>query len=179
MHVDLMRDAAIAFPVLEFPNNVKSLRVWHCKYKGIKPVASLQNIEELVIASFPEDSFDFLGALVKLRYLSVLHMPKVKEISALGYMKNLEVLSLATSPAWDAAGKLTVVDSLGPISKLSALRHLELFGVCPVGSSLADLERCKSLRTARFSKYPKDEVERFYRVSNVANEFNPKPSFEM
>jgi len=176
MHIDLMRDSATAFPQLEKKENIRSLRVWHCKYKNLKEVALLQNLEELMIASFPDKSLDIFLSLGKLRYLSILHLPKVSDLAALSALPNIETLSLSTSPAWDAAKKCTIVESLEPIASLKSLKHLELFGVCPASKSLASLEQCKSLQTARFSQYPKDEVERFYSVTNVTNVFNPGPT---
>jgi len=104
-------------------------------------------------------------------------MSKVTELSALATLTNLESLSLATSPAWDAAGKSTTVDSLAPISELKLLSHIELFGIRRQDFSLAELERCHNLKTARFSQYSKEEVERFYQVTNTRNQFIPKPSF--
>ena len=177
MHLDLMRDTATVFPEREHKDEIRSLRIWHCKYKSLQAVAGFQNLEELEIASFPDKSLEILAPLQKLRYLSILHMPKVSDLEALSMLINIESLSLSTSPAWDSAGKCTIVDSLKPVVSMSALKHLELFGVCSADRSLAVLEQCKSLQSARFSQYPKDEVARFYRVTGVANQFNPKPSF--
>lgn len=177
MQLDLMRDLASAFPKLEHQVEIRTLRIWHCKYKSLQAVTELQNLEELVIASFPDKSLEILAPLRNLRYLSILHMPKVSELEALSGFTNIESLSLSTSPSWDSAGKCTIVDSLKPLASIVALKHLELFGVRPVDGSLAVLEQCKNLQSARFSQYPKDETERFYRATGVANQFNPKPSF--
>jgi hypothetical protein len=177
MHLDLMRDRASAFPQLENKAEIRTLRIWHCKYKSLQAVAEFQNLEELVIASFPDKSLEIIAPLRKLRYLRILHMPKVSELEVLSRLPNIESLSLSTSPAWDSAGKCTIVDSLGPIAGLVALKHLELFGVCPVNKSLAVLEQCKNLQSARFSQYPQEELERFYRATGTANLFNPEPSF--
>ena len=172
-----MRDAATVFPKLERVAELRSLRIWHCKYKSLQPLAEFQNLEELVIGSFPDKSFEFLAPLRKLRYLSILHMPKVHELEALSGLINVESLSLATSPAWDSAEKCVIVESLEPVTRMAALKHLELFGVRPNDKSLAILEQCKSLQSARFSQYPKNEVERYYAASGVINKFNPEPSF--
>lgn len=177
MHLDLMRDSASALPKLEHPAEIRTLRIWHCKYKSLQAVTELQNLEELVIASFPDKSLEILAPLRKLRYLSILHMPKVSELEALPSLTNIESLSLSTSPSWDSAGKCAIVDSLKPLARIVTLKHLELFGVLSVNRSLAALEQCKNLQSARFSQYPKDETERFYRATGVANQFNPEPSF--
>lgn len=176
-HIDLMRDVATTFPELERKSEVRSLRVWHCKYKSLKAIEDFINLEELVIASVPDKSLSFLLPLQKLRYISILHMPKVTSITELSNLRGVESLSLATSPAWDAAKKCTIVDSLSPISKIDALKHVELLGVCPPDKVLAALQQCRDLQSARFSQYPKDEVERFYRDTRVDNLFNPKPLF--
>jgi hypothetical protein len=154
------------------------LRIWHCRYKSLEAVSEFGNLEELVVASFPEDSFGILRSLRKLRLVSIVHLPKVSELTALSELPGVESLSLATSPGWDAAGKCSTVNSLEPITMMRSLKHLELFGVCTPDRSLAALERCSTLRTARFSKYPAEEVERFYRVTTVVDQFNPAPSFE-
>jgi hypothetical protein len=177
MHLDLMRDAASSFPKIENESNIRSLRIWHCKYKSLRDVAKLESLEELVIATFPDDTLDFLLSLRRLRFLGILHMPKVTTLAGLENLAALETLSLATSPAWDAAKKLTVVESLEPISRISSLKHIELFGVCSANKSLAMLEQCQGLQTARFSGYPKGEVERFFSTTKVINQSNPEPLF--
>ncbi|MDO3624509.1 hypothetical protein Q3O98_25920 [Ralstonia pseudosolanacearum] len=174
--VDLMRDKAGSFPDVPAADSVRALRIWHCKYKSLAKVGTFHNLEELVIASFPDDSFAALEGARKLRYLSVLHMPKINNLAPLANLSELETLSLATSPTWDASGKCTVVESLEPLANLHNLKHLELFGVRPQDASLAALERCKSLESVRLSQYPKEEVERFIGVAGVRNAFNPKPS---
>lgn len=178
MHLDLMRDTAMVFPRLDNKAEIRTIRVWHCKYKNLRALADFVNLEEIVIATFPDKSLDVLVALTKLRYLSILHMPKVSELEPLSSLKNVETLSLSTSPGWDAAGKCTIVSSLEPLTRMKSLRHLELFGVCPADKSLALLEQCENLQSARFSQYPKKEVERFYQVTGIVNCFNPKPSFQ-
>jgi hypothetical protein len=179
MHLDLMRDSATVFPPVDSPSSIRSLRVWHCKYKSLHELARFENLEEIVIASFPDKNLNVLTTLSKLRYLSILHMPKISTLDALSRLGNIESLSLSTSPAWDAAGKCTVVNSLEPVTTMSSLKHLELLGVRSADKSLAVLEQCRSLQSARFSQYPKDEIERFYQATHVTNQFNPKPSFQL
>jgi hypothetical protein len=176
-HLDLIRDSARSFPVVSDPDAVRSARVWYCKYKSLASLAELRNLEELVIAGFPDESFEFLGTLEKLRLLNVLHLPKITSVTPLSKLSLLETLSLSTLPSWDASRKITIIESLEPLADIPALAHLELFGVCPPDKSLVPIERCKHLRTARFSQYPAKELARFYERVAVVNKFNPKPSF--
>jgi len=171
-----MRDRASTFPVLENRERIRRMRIWHCKYKTLQPLADFKNVEELVIATFPDKTLSALASMRNLRYLHILHMPKITDLRELSHLSELESLALATSPAWDASGKCTVVESLEPIAAITGLKHLELFGVCPPSKSLASLEQLKNLQSARFSQYPKAEIDRFFLITGVLNQFNPKPS---
>jgi hypothetical protein len=135
------------------------------------------NLEELIIASLPNENFDFLVQLERLRYLSVIHMPKVKSIEQLRGLVNLNSVSLATAPSWDAANRILEIDSLQPLSELKALRHIELLGVRTSDGSLQILEELKTLETAKFSQYPQAEVDRFFGVTKAKMAFNPESSF--
>jgi len=177
MHIDLMRDQARHFPVVANPAEVSSMRIWNCKYVSLRAIADFQNIEELIIAALPDKTIDFITPLARLRYLRIIHLPKISEISSIERLCNLESLSLATSPTWDSSGKLSIIESLDPVARLPALKHLELFGICPLDKSLMPLEKCQSLQSARFSKYPAQEVERFFALTKVMNQFNPEPRF--
>nr|WP_229260451.1 hypothetical protein [Duganella alba] len=173
----MIRDLSRAFPIVAEPESVLSARVWHCKYKSLFPLAELSNLEELVIAGFPDDSFEFFSKLEKLRVLHVLHMPQIFDIRPLAKLVHLKSLSLATLPSWDASRKTTTIQSLEPLTAIPELAYLELLGICSLDQSLAPLERCKNLRTARISNYPKAEIERFFSGAKVINKFNPEPSF--
>lgn len=177
VHLELMRDPSRTFPQIADPVTERSAKVWFCKYKSLAPLAELRNLEELVIANFPDESFEFLGRLEKLRFLSVVHMPKICDIAPLASQTQLMSLSLSTLPSWDASRKTTIIESLEPLSSIPALQHLELLGICPPDTSLVPLEKCKNLRTARFSKYPRAEIDRFYAETKVGDRFNPEPSF--
>lgn len=177
VHLDLIRDPARKFPSVADPELVRSARIWHCKYKSLVPLGALHNLEELVIATFPDESFEFLGKLSELRFLQILHMPKICDISPLSRLQRLTTLSLSTLPSWDASRKTTTVHSLDPLAHLPQLTHLELLGVCPPDKSLLSLERCKHLQTTRVSQYPRDETTRFFSATEVANEFNPRPFY--
>lgn len=177
MHLDLMRDESATFRAVAQPDAVRSLRIWHCAYRTLDRVSDFRNLQTLVIATFPDPTLSALSPLSQLRYLSIVHMPRITDLSPLMALAGLESLSLATLPSWDSSGKTMEVDSLDPIAHLRALRHLGLFGVCPKDRSLAAVERCESLQSARFSKYPKFEVARFYQVTRVSDAHVPEPEF--
>jgi hypothetical protein len=173
MHVDLMRDKSTIMPVVD--GRVHQLRIWHCKYKTLRPIKELLNLRVLVIATYPDDSLEPLLPLVNLRCLSILHLPKIRDLSAFANLRQLETLDLQTLPSWDASGRVTEVESLEPIAALPALKHLSLYGVVPKTRSLAPLVGCPNLKSARFSKYPLEKVERFYASTKVMNARIPKP----
>ncbi|WNF48424.1 hypothetical protein RHP75_08430 [Pseudomonas sp. SG20056] len=177
MKLDLMRDASSAFPKFEDYESVTEMRVWHCKYKSMQDIGRFVNLKELVIATLPESSLDFLLPLKNLEYLKIVHLPKVEDISPLSELKSLVCLSLATLPNWDSSKKLTKIKTLEPISSLPRLKNIELFGVVPVDGSLDYLKNVKTLETARFSGYIDEKVESFYSGSNISRDFVPKSSF--
>lgn len=176
LHLELMRDPARAFPPVTDPESLRSARIWHCKYASLARLGELRNLEALVIAGLPDASLDFVGGLEKLRFLKIVHLPKISDISALSGLRQLTSLSLATLPGWDASGKTTTIASLEPLAALPELAHLELFGICAPDKSLAALEQCKRLRTARIAQYPQAEVHRFFASTDVIDQFNPEPS---
>lgn len=177
VHLKLMRDPSRVFPSVVNPPIVRSLTIWHCKYQSLEPLVELCNVEELTIATFPDNSFRFLERLPKLRHLAVLHMPKVRDIGPLAGLRQLTTLSLSTLPSWDASKKVTTIRSLEPLTKIPHLAHLELLGICPPDKSLGLLKQCKDLQTARFSQYPPVEIHRFFDETKVADQFNPNPNF--
>ena len=177
VHLELIRDLAGTFPTVAEPESVLSAKVWYCKYKSLLPLSQMRNLEELVIAGFPDDSFEFLGRLEKLRVLHILHMPKIGNIAPLAKLMQLKSVSLATLPSWDASKKITTIQSLEPLAAIPELAYLELFGVCPPDKSLVPLERCRYLQTARISNYPMVEIDRFFSETKIINKFNPEPSF--
>lgn len=177
-HLELMRDSSKTFPKLECPLTLRTAHIWHCAYRSLVPVGEMLNLEELVIGSLPDPSLEFLRKLSRLRYLRVVHMPKITDLAVLEQLTNIEVLSLSTSPSWDAARKCTIVDSLMPLAGLPRLKQLELFGVCPADKSLSPLQRCPTLESARFSQYPVEEVARFYRETGLLDTFASEPSFQ-
>ena len=177
MHLELNRDKGREFPSIANPLAVKSARVWHCNYASLSSVAVCANLETLVIATYPDASLEAVGELRRLRYLRIVHFPKVSDLAPLRNLWALETLSLASLPSWDASGKVISIASLEPIARLSGLRHLELFGVRPQDKRLRPLVGLSSLRSARFSKYPAAETRAFYEQTGVSDAFAPEPRF--
>ncbi len=178
MHLDYLRDKRRSFPIIDDPFAIKSIRIWHCKYSSLHGISALINLEELVVASFPDASLAAISSLSRLRYIRIVHLPKITSLEPLGGLQHVESLSLSTLPTWDSSGKATVVKSLAPIASMLSLRHIELFGVRNNDGSLSDLEHCTNLRSARFSQYAVSEVERFFNATGATNAFIPPPSFE-
>jgi hypothetical protein len=139
-------------------------------------LAELRDLEEFVIGAFPDESFEFLGKLEKLRFLRVVHMPGISDLGPLARLTRLTSLSLSTLPSWDASRRTTTIRSLDPLTPIPGLAHLELLGICPPDKLLGPLEKCKRLQTARVSPYPQAEIDRFFGQTRVANQFNPDPT---
>lgn len=171
-----MRDKSKTSPTDPDAALVSSLRVWHCNYGSLTPVAQqYRNLETLIVASYPNLDLEPVGSLFSLTYLSILHMPAVTDLEPLGQLTNLRTLRLSTLPSWDSSGKVTEVVSLRPLALLPNLRHLELFGVRPASKSLRELEEAPGLVSVRVSKYPKAEVTRYYENAVVSDDFAPSP----
>lgn len=177
MHIEFSRDQATSFPDVADPDAVETARVWHCKYRTLEPLSRFKNLRGLEVATFPDLSLEPIGSLGQLRYLSVLHLPKVTELSHLQGLLALETLGLQTLPSWDSSGKRTVVQSLDPLTQLEQLRHIELLGVIPSDQSLMALERLPNLQTANFHGFLKPEVERFFAASGVTKAHIPPADF--
>lgn len=109
MHLDLMRDKSKVFPALAQSNELRSLRIWHCRYRTLNQVSALRNLETLIIATFPDSSLAALSPLGRLRYLRVLHLPLIRDLSPLATLSQLECLSLETLPSWDSSSRVTEV----------------------------------------------------------------------
>ena len=177
MHVELMRDPEREFPVVANPSEIRTLRVWHCKYRTLAPVGALRELEGLDVATVPDTTLELLTGLTKLRFLRIVHLPRVTSLRPLATLTSLESLSLQTLPSWDSSGKTTRIDGLEPLTLLPNLRHLELFGVVPEDRSPAALLACRKLRSARFSKFDASEVTRFYAAGPAINAYAPAAAF--
>lgn len=176
MHLDLLGPDVKAFPAVDDPSAVLSVKLWKCNFSA-GPIRRFENLQGLEILSLPDASLDFLAGLTKLRHLTIIHLPKMPDLQPLRRLESLEVLRLQTLPSWDSSGKRTIVPSIEPIGALPSLRHLELFSVVPEDGSLAPLELCKTLVTAGFQGFPKREVARFEAATGLPNDFAPKPSW--
>jgi len=124
-----MRDKARSFPLGDSDGEVVAMRVWHCSYKSLAPLARFKSIRTLVIATYPDGDLAPFEGLTQLEYLSVVHLAHVTDLAPLGNLTALRTLRVATLPSWDLSGKVTSVRSLGPLADLPALEHLELLGV--------------------------------------------------
>ncbi len=176
MHREYLRDKNKTFEYEGDPLEITSFKIWHCKYRTLNGLENFKNLKSLVIASFPDESLEPLANLTNLEYLSILHLPKVTDIEPLSNLKKLETLSISTLPSWDASRKTTEVSTLIPLASLPKLKYLELHGIVTPKKKLNDLFSSKSLITAMFSQYPKAEIERFYKESNVQKQRIPAAS---
>ncbi len=172
-----MRDKSKVMPHIANPLDVKSMRVWHCSYESLSCISDCLNLEVLVIATLPESDFKFIGNCKKLKYLSIDHLPMINSLKQLENFNKLETLSLSTTPGWDSSGKVTVISSLKPLTKLPTLKHIELFGVVPENKSPSDLAECGSLVSVRLSKYSKKDVKLFYEQTGLSDDWAPEPEF--
>jgi hypothetical protein len=161
------------FPDVEW-TSITSARIWHCSFESLAPVQRLENLQTLVIATWPDESFGALKGLNQLRYLIIIHLPKVSSLTPLRFLGRLESLSLQTLPSWDASGKVQEVDSVAPLGHLKALKHLELLGVRPSGDDLSPLFGLR-LESARLSKNDDEAVGELFRRTGASGAFNPEP----
>jgi hypothetical protein len=175
MHLELIRDKGRAMPAIDLPESYESARIWHCSYATLAPLDALVNLRALAIATVPDTTLSFLPGCRQLEWLSLLHLPRITDLSPLAALPQLRCLELATLPSWDASGKRTVVDSLEPIIGLPGLEHLSLMGIAGPDRSLAPLERCRSLKTARFQGVLLKEKARFFAATGLGTRHMPGP----
>jgi hypothetical protein len=168
IQITLAGDKQATMPPID--PKVEILTVWHCRYRTLRPIQALRRLTDLIIASYPDDTLEFLSSLKHLRDLRIMHLPHVRDLSPLAELRQLETLGLATLPSWDASGRVTEVRSLAPLARMRGLKYLALFGVVPKGRSLAAIARCPKLVTARLSKYPKAEMRRFYERTGISDD---------
>ncbi len=170
-----MRDKNKTMPDIACPEKIKSIRVWHCNYESLDERKKCINIKKLVIATLPEVNFKFLSDLTNLKYLEIIHLPKITSLEGLRRLKNLEVLSLSTLPSWDASGKVTIVSSMKTLCALPNLKHIELIGVLPETKLPDELKECRRLLSAKFSKYHKKSVNEFFEITGIKDDWAPEP----
>ena len=176
MIADFLRDDTRKLPAHPDPAAVTALRIWHCKYNSLAALSKFTNVETLVIATYPDAGLEPLAGLLRLKYLSIMHLPKVSDLQPLSQLRRLRTARFSTLPSWDSSGKRTIVRSLEPLAGLPDLAHVELFGVLPEDGLLQPLERCLALESVRVSRYRKSEVSRFYSVTELRDSFAPSPS---
>ncbi|HWB73508.1 MAG TPA: hypothetical protein VG755_01105, partial [Nannocystaceae bacterium] len=92
MRLALLRDESTQMPAVD--PEVTNLSIWHCKYQTLRPIAALRKLRTLVIASYLDDTLSPLELLTELRYLEILHLPKVQDLAPLTRLTQLEVLKL-------------------------------------------------------------------------------------
>jgi hypothetical protein len=174
MHLEYLRSAEKSLPAALNPLAVQSLKIWHCKFTSLAGIAKFLNLERLVVAGYPDSSFEPLSGLVRLRRLELLHFPKATDLSPLASLVALEALSLACLPSWDASCKRLTVKSLSPLCDLPKLSFIELLGVMPADNSLIALSARGGLKSARLSGYPATEAEHFFQATGAINAFLPR-----
>lgn len=175
VHLELMRVEDREFPGVPEPSAIVSAHVWHCKFRTLGPISRLRNLEVLLIATYPDETFEPLSKLSRLRHLSVLHMPRIQRLDPLSRLAKLEVLKLHVLPSWGYSYRTTIVESLEPIAGLQRLQHLELAGIVTPDRLLSSIERLRRLETAGFRGYPKKEVERFLEATGVHERWAADP----
>ena len=177
MNIEFIRDKCKVMPDIDKPEAVTSARIWHCNYISLEELNKCLNLEILEIATLPETDFSFLSNCKKLKYLAVVHLPKVSELTSLSKLNSLEVILLQTLPSWDSSGKVQAVKSLKPLAQLPNLKHLELFGVVPKTKSPIELADSITLESVRLSKYDNKAVKEFYQSTGISDNWAPKPAY--
>lgn len=161
-------DKAKEFPVVEDPCSYEWARIWNCNYSTLDRLRDFTSLKKLEILSYPDENLDFLSDLNALEHLQIVHLPNVTKLDPLQHLYKLSYLELSTLPSWDSSGKKTVVESIYPISQLSSLQVLHLFGVINPDRSLEQLFVMKQLKKARFNKWPKSEINKFYKATGIS-----------
>lgn len=158
MHLELMREEAREFPVIEEPLKYTSIKIWHCSYKSLMPLANFANVRSLEIATIPDDNIDFIGKLRELRSLHILHLPKVTSLRPIGRLNKLRKLYLEVLPSWSYSNKRTFVDSLRPLANLKEIEDIWLDSIVPTDGDLRILLRCPRLKTLHtLDDYPLEQ----------------------
>ena len=81
---------------------------------ALAPLKQFRFLQAADIATYPDETLEQISDLDELRYLRILHMPKVADLSPLENLRRLVTVSLSTLPSWDASSKRTVVKSIAP-----------------------------------------------------------------
>lgn len=157
--LELIRIKEKEFPDLEHPEKYTEAKIWHCNYHSLAKLSTLENLEVLKIAGFPDDNLDCLSGLQNLQELQILHLPNVTNLDPLARLHKLKTLELSTLPGWDASGQNTVVESFAPLAALKELENLVLASVVPEDENITVLSACKKLRWFRSGNhYPVEQL---------------------
>jgi Leucine-rich repeat (LRR) protein len=176
--VSVYGNAAHFNRLLEF-KHLKYLWLSGVNAKSMATVAKLSDLQTLVIHDYRLPDLTNLAGLLSLHSLSIAGSPRIKSISGLEKLKQLQTLIL-----FDCAGfhdlaplselsnlhtlcleggfsKSLSIDSLVPISGLTSLHSLRLASLRTSDSSLAPLRSLQNLRTAFICKaFPSSEFAR-------------------
>jgi hypothetical protein len=159
-HLELIGDGARNFPAVPMPQRYFSARIVHCAYETLAPLSVFTNLLHLEIAAYPDETLEPIGHLTQLEELSILHFPRVSDLSPVAKLANLRRLDLMTLPSLDTDVNVMEVVSLAPLCALPRLEELTLLGVRPPDQRVDDLLKCNAMRTATITGYPDLEVER-------------------
>jgi hypothetical protein len=159
-HLELTGDTSSRFPDMPVPDRFFSARIMHCSYRTLAPLVTFTNLIHLEIAAYPDETLEPIGHLTQLEELSILHLPRVTDLSPLASLPNLHRLDLMTSPSLESPGNLMEVTSLAPLCALPNLEEVNLLGVRPPDQRVDDLLKCPALRIATITGYPELEIER-------------------
>jgi hypothetical protein len=142
MKLELIRDKSRDFPKVENPLEYSEIRIWHCGYRSFDWIRSFQNVESIEIATYPDSTLESIGRLPTVKFLFIIHLPKITDISPLANLQSLEKLELQTLPS---SAKTQQIKSLYPLEKLPNLRSFNFGGFTVEDGSLQPLHSCPNL----------------------------------
>ena len=105
-----------------------------------------KDIEELEISGNKIISIDFLKYFNDIKYLKIIGMNKIKDLSPLKYLQELVKLDIMTTPGWDGSGKRLYYETLKPISNLTKLECLRTIDIEFLNDGLKPLCKIKTLK---------------------------------
>jgi len=105
-----------------------------------------KDTEELFICGSKFFDIEFLKEFKNLKYLKMLGMNKIKDLTPLKYLENLTHLKIMTWPSWDGSGKRIYYETLEPISSLNQLEYLWATDIEFLNDGLKPLYKIKSLK---------------------------------
>jgi hypothetical protein len=153
MHLELVGTKDREFPAVEHPARYQSAKIWHCNFRSLARLGEFSSLRDLEIATFPDESFEMLSGLDRLRRLRIIHLPRVSSLEPLRRLSELRELGLSTLASWDASNKRTTIESLHPLEHLHNLETLELTGIVVSDDGLSPLCGLSGLRSLRIGNY--------------------------